>query len=45
MLAPVRRRVEDPVPKRDMYSIMFILGFFDRKSGHYVSKNRHFTMV
>ena len=27
MLA-VRRRVEDPVPKRDIYSIMYILLFF-----------------
>ena len=43
MLA-VRRRVEDPVPKRDMYSIMYIL-FFDRTSGQYVSKNSHFTMI
>ena len=44
MLA-VRRRVEDPVPKRDIYSIMYIYFFFDRKSGQSVSKHRHFTMV
>ena len=31
-------------PKRDIYSIMYIL-FFDRKSGQYVSKHHHFTMV
>ena len=43
MLA-VRRRVVDLVPKRNIYSIMYIL-FFDRKSGQYVSKHRHFTMV
>ena len=29
-----------PVPKRNMYIL-----FFDRKSGQYVSKHRHFTMV
>ena len=43
MLA-VRRRVVDPVPKLNIYSIMYIL-FFDRKSVQYVSKHRHFTMV
>ena len=32
------------VPKHDIYSIMYIL-FFDRKSGQYVSKHRHFIMV
>ena len=40
----VRRRVVDPVPKRNIYTIMYIL-FFDHKSGQYVSKHRHFTMV
>ena len=40
----VRRRVVAPVPKRDIYSIMYIL-LFDRKSGQYVSKHRHFIMV
>ena len=44
MLA-VRRRVVDPVPKRDIYSIIYILFFFYRKSGQYVSKHRHFAMV
>ena len=43
MLA-VRRRVEDPIPKRDIYSMMYIL-FFDRKNVQYVSKHCHFTMV
>ena len=43
MLA-VRRRAVDPVPKRNIYSIMYIL-CFDRKSCQYVSKHRHFTMV
>ena len=38
------RRVVDQVPKRNIYSIMYIL-FFDRKSDQYVSKHRHFTMV
>ena len=32
-----------PVPKHNIYSIMYIL-FFDRKSGQYVSKYRHFTI-
>ena len=31
----IRRRVVDPVPKRDIYSIMYIL-FIDRKSVKYV---------
>ena len=43
MLA-VRRRVVAPVPKHDIYSIMYNL-FFDRKSGQYVSKHRHFIIV
>ena len=34
-----------PVPKHDIYSIMYILFFFDRKNGQYVSKHRHFKMV
>ena len=38
------RRVVAPVPKHDIYSIMYIL-FFDRTSGQYVSKHRHFIMV
>ena len=43
MLA-LRRRVVDPVPKRNIYSIMYIL-FFDRISGQYVSKYRYFIMA
>ena len=35
----------DPVPKRDIYSIMYILFFFDSKSVQLVSKHCHFTIV
>ena len=41
-MVDVRRRVVNPVPKRDFYSIMF---FFDRKSIQYVSKHRHLTCI
>ena len=41
----VRRRVVDLVPKRKhLFNYVYFV-VFDRKSGQYVSKHRHFTMV